>query len=607
MIRLIRRLRDDHGLEVVLYPFVMMDIPAGNGLPDPVTGGMGQPHYPWRGRITCMPAPGSPGSVDGTAAAEAQVAALLGTVSASDMSAAGEGVSCASPDEWSYRRFVLHHAMLAQAAGGVSGFVLGSEMIGLTRLRGEAGCPMVDGLVDLANEVKALLPSATLTYAADWTEYGAHVRNGGQDVTFPLDPLWASPAIGAIGIDFYPPLSDWRDTGDHADAAIASGPNELGYLRARLNSGEAHDWYYADAVGRLAQTRLPITDGAHGKPWVFRQKDLVGWWSHPHVERAGGAETTATAFRPGEKPIWLTEIGVPAVDKGANAPNVFPDAKSAESGYPHFSSGARDDLVQARGLEAIISGFDPAREGFEATRNPVHPVTGVRMIDPANIFVWSYDARPFPAFPDLTSAFGPTAGIMRPATGSTADMEGVTLDRLVLRRLLADYGLPAAGRALPSTASLDGYVLDRPISARQALEPLAQAFGFDAVDERPANSPSAAAPRRLRGLAVARTISLLDRQRPALTNCAGHRRANCRASCASFYIDGEQRLSVRLTARSRRLDRGRAAGERRRDSQWSRAGPKGKAPCRSTAAGDLGGPRNAADRTLAPLPRTGAG
>ncbi|KPH80581.1 baseplate multidomain protein megatron [Bosea vaviloviae] len=478
VIRLIRRLRDDYGLEVVLYPFVMMDIPAGNALPDPASGGAGQPQYPWRGRITCTPAPGSPGSVDGTAGAQAQVAAFLGSVSAADMSAGGEQIARASPDEWSYSRFVMHYAMLAQAAGGVDGFVLGSELLGLTRVRGMAGYPMVDGLVGLAAEVATLLPAATLTYAADWTEYGAHVRNGGQDVTFPLDPLWASPAIGAIGIDFYPPLSDWRDTSDHTDTAIASGPSDLAYLRARLNSGEAHDWYYADAAGRLAQTRLPIADGAHGKPWIFRQKDLVGWWSNPHVERLSGAETVATSFVPGAKPIWLTEIGIPAVDKGANAPNVFPDAKSAESGYPHFSSGARDDLVQARGLEAIISGFDPAREGFEASRNPVHPVTGIRMIDPANIVVWSYDARPFPAFPDLGGIWADGASY---DTGHWLNgrIEGTPVDRL-LRRILADFGLPAADETAVDSF-LDGYVLDRPMSARQAIEPLAQAFGFDAT------------------------------------------------------------------------------------------------------------------------------
>jgi hypothetical protein len=467
VIALIARLRDAYGLEVVLYPFVMMDIPDGNGLPDPATGATGQPRYPWRGRIA-----GEAGSVS------TQVAAFLGTVAPADMGLLDGSVVCAKPDEWSYRRMVLHAAALAQAAGGVHGFIIGSEMIGLTHLREASGYPMVDGLVALGQDVRTMLPAASLTYAADWTEYGAHVRNGGQDVSFPLDPLWASSAIDAIGIDWYPPLSDWRDSSDHADVAIARGSSEVAYLRARLTSGEAYDWYYADTEGRAAQQRLTITDGAHAKPWVFRQKDLQNWWSQPHVERLNGVETGATAFAPGAKPIWLTEIGIPAVDKGANAPNVFPDAKSAESGYPHFSSGARDDLVQARGLEAIISGFDPARAGFEVFRNPVHPVSGIRMIDPAAISVWTWDARPFPAFPDLGAAWADGANF---ETGHWLNgrIEGTPVDRLV-KALLADFGLPVPDETTVD-GFLDGYVLERPMSARQALEPLTQAFGFDAT------------------------------------------------------------------------------------------------------------------------------
>src|SRR5690606_38945785 len=54
------------GLKVTLYPFVMMDVAAGNALPDPY-GNPAQPAYPWRGRITCDPAPLLPGTADGTA------------------------------------------------------------------------------------------------------------------------------------------------------------------------------------------------------------------------------------------------------------------------------------------------------------------------------------------------------------------------------------------------------------------------------------------------------------------------------------------------------------------------------------------------------------
>jgi hypothetical protein len=37
----------------------MMDVPAGNSLPHPETGAVGQPAYPWRGRITCTGAQGT--------------------------------------------------------------------------------------------------------------------------------------------------------------------------------------------------------------------------------------------------------------------------------------------------------------------------------------------------------------------------------------------------------------------------------------------------------------------------------------------------------------------------------------------------------------------
>src|SRR6185503_13041894 len=61
------------GLRVLFNPFLFMDIASGNTLPDPYTGEIGQPPYPWRGRITCDPAPGVSGSPDGTAAAATQV------------------------------------------------------------------------------------------------------------------------------------------------------------------------------------------------------------------------------------------------------------------------------------------------------------------------------------------------------------------------------------------------------------------------------------------------------------------------------------------------------------------------------------------------------
>lgn len=67
------------GLRVTFYPFLLMDIPAGNTLPDPYSDNAattGQPSYPWRGRITCSPAAGYAGTVDKAAAAATQVSVL---------------------------------------------------------------------------------------------------------------------------------------------------------------------------------------------------------------------------------------------------------------------------------------------------------------------------------------------------------------------------------------------------------------------------------------------------------------------------------------------------------------------------------------------------
>lgn len=57
------------GKRVMFYPFILMDQLDGNLLPNPWTGDDGQPHLPWRGRITLSVAPGMDGSPDGTATA----------------------------------------------------------------------------------------------------------------------------------------------------------------------------------------------------------------------------------------------------------------------------------------------------------------------------------------------------------------------------------------------------------------------------------------------------------------------------------------------------------------------------------------------------------
>ncbi len=450
------------GLKVTLYPFLMMDIPAGNARIDPRTGTAPQPVYPWRGDITCDPAPGRAGSPDGTGGAEGQIGAFFNEEGATG---------------WNYRRMILHYASLAASVGGVDAFLIGSELKALTRVRSAPGVyPAVDQLAVLASDVKAIVGAGTIvTYGADWTEYGAHVVDAAaNEVRFPLDALWSSPAIDAIGIDYYAPLSDWRDTPAHLDRTLASTIHDRNYLQSNLAGGEAFDFLYADAAARANQTRTPITDGL-GKPWMFRQKDIWSFWSNLHYERVGGAELPSpTAWVAQGKPIWLTEFGCPAVDKGSNQPNVFPDQKSSSGGYPYFSNRRRDDLIQRRYLEAILTAFEVGSE-----LNPVSAIYDGPMVDPAGLCVWTWDARPYPAFP---SAIDVWSDGVNWETGHwlTGRLGSSQLEGLV-SAILSDAGIEDADASALGEGP-EGYLIDRPMTARAAIEPLARAYAFEGTE-----------------------------------------------------------------------------------------------------------------------------
>jgi hypothetical protein len=276
VVEAIRHLSDS-GKSVMFYPFILMEQLDGNGLADPWTGADDQPRLPWRGRITGAMAPGQAGSPDGTVDAETEVAQFVGTVVASDFAIDGDKVLYSGPQEWSYSRFILHYAALCAAAGGVDAFCIGSEMRGLTQLRGAGQTfPFVAALRDLAAQCRVLLgPDTKLSYAADWSEYfGYQPSDGSGDRYFHLDPLWADDNIDFIGIDNYMPLSDWRDGEDHADAGAGS-IYDLEYLQGNIEGGEGYDWFYHSPEARAAQIRTPITDEAHGEPWIWRFKDIL--------------------------------------------------------------------------------------------------------------------------------------------------------------------------------------------------------------------------------------------------------------------------------------------------------------------------------------------
>ncbi len=349
-------------------------------------------------------------------------------------------------------------------------------MRGLTQIRSAGNVfPAVQALTQLAADVRIILGAGTkISYAADWTEYfGYQPNDGSNDRLFHLDPLWADANIDFIGIDNYMPMSDWREGTEHLDAEFGSIYN-LDYLKSNILGGEGYDYYYHSPESRTAQIRTEITDGAHDEPWVYRYKDIKNWWLNPHHERiAGVRQAAATAWMPRSKPIWFTEIGCAAVDKGTNEPNKFVDPKSSESSLPRFSTGAKDELMQMQYLRAIYSFWS------DANNNPTDSDSGIQMLDLSHAHVWAWDTRPFPSFPGNAALWSDSTNYTRghwingrTAARSLASVVGEICNRSGVDQIdvSALYGY------------VRGYKIDTTQTARSALQPLMIAYGFEAIE-----------------------------------------------------------------------------------------------------------------------------
>ena len=209
--------------------------------------------------------------------------------------------------------------------------------------------------------------------------------------------------------------------------------NSLAYLQANIEGGERFNWFYLDSnnLGRGLDPRgsdLQVSLPGHPtddrlmqsrnqfypNQQILGNKQLRWWWNNTHKalydtgsgEVPQGPDTQWTAQ---SKPIVFTEYGFPACDKCTNQPNVFFDAKSTESATPFWSiwrpsEGGGflpkpDQNLSLLALQAIYEYW------FVDGHNAVSG-GGVKMIEPAFCSAWNWDARPFPAFPNLVNVWG---------------------------------------------------------------------------------------------------------------------------------------------------------------------------------------------------------
>ena len=450
------------GLKITFYPFLVMDIPSGNALPDPWTGASSQPAYPWRGRITCDPAPGQPGSPQGTSAAAAQVANFF------------------SGGTWNYRRMILHYANLVASAGGVDAFLIGSELKALTRVRSGAGVyPAVDALVTLAADVKAIVGSSTLvTYGADWTEYGADVVDASESA------LSARSVVGIVG--------DRR--GRHrllcaaGGLARRGGASRLRLLRRRPTTSAISAAMSAPAKATIGTTPTmprarrrpaPISPTVSASRGCSASKDIWNWWSNLHYERVAHAELVdADRMDTALKADLVHRSRLPRGRQGRQPAQRV--SRSEIVGKPpavFFQRRARRSDSAPRAAKPLSARSIPRSAPTMRTIRCRRSMAGAWSTSPRSICGPGTRGR-IRCFPRPATS-GTTGRTGRPGTGSPGGSAAAPLDALV-GALLDDAGVDGV-----DTSGLrdgcDGYVVDRPMSPRAMIEPLAMAYAFDAT------------------------------------------------------------------------------------------------------------------------------
>ncbi|MEO8242156.1 MAG: glycoside hydrolase TIM-barrel-like domain-containing protein [bacterium] len=470
VIQAIQRIRSA-GLEVMFYPFILMDQLAGNSLPNPWSDESGQPKLPWRGRITTSIAPGRSGSPDKTAVAEAEARSFFGEAGPGDFMQSDQTVDYTGSDDWGYRRFILHYANLCALAGGVDAFCIGSELVGVTQIQSAQNVfPAVLALQQLAGEVRSILGNGTkISYAADWTEYRGLQRDG--DFQFNMDPLWSDPNIDFIGIDNYMPLSDWRTGADNADSTYGSNYNP-DYLTYNIAGGEGFDWFYETEEAASFQFRSAIRDLEYDENWIYRPKDILNWWRNDHHDRISGVRSAeGTGWSPQMKPIRFTEYGCAAINLGTNEPNKFLDPNSSESSLPRGSNGQRDDYVQSQYLAAMAKYWNLPQN------NPVSTVYSGPMVEFDRAHAWAWDSRPFPEFPGNSVLWADSGNYFKGhwLNGRATNQPLFS----VVTEICEAANLSGVPSFRNFNNTVHGFAIESTKSAREKLQMLSIAFGFD--------------------------------------------------------------------------------------------------------------------------------
>ncbi|UJQ21281.1 glycoside hydrolase TIM-barrel-like domain-containing protein [Wolbachia endosymbiont of Delia radicum] len=336
-----------------------------------------------------------------------------------------------------YNKFIEHYASIAKQTK-VEGFIIGSEFAQLTKIRDEQGnYPAVIELVKLAKQIKLNLgKEVTVTYAADWSEYHSY------DGWYNMDELWSSEYIDVVGIDAYFPLTDGPEPPFGYSAEDVMGG---------WSSGVGYDYFYDYSKGE--PERVKYNDSRYA--W----KNIAKWWSETHINPGG----SKTKWQPKMKKIWFTEYGFPSMNGCTNEPNVFVDKGSIESKYPRYSNGEVSFLSQKIAIEGTLKKWQSSE-----------------MVE--KMFLWAWDARPFPYFPNLCDVWADChnwqTGHWIQGKLSQLNISDVLSDLLQKTGLKSDQFDTSNVKGL-----LSGYVINDQQSVRSIIKMLQSCYFFDVVEQ----------------------------------------------------------------------------------------------------------------------------
>lgn len=334
-------------------------------------------------------------------------------------------------NSFSYNQFILHYVHLTKDL--IDGIIIGSELKGITSLGDEA----IQEFINLADQTRGIIgPNKIITYAADWSEYHSHNGN------FHMDNLWAAKNIDVVGIDAYFPLTNNQN--------YSSNPTKE-EIKAGWTSGEGYDYFYSDP-----NKEHKIYYDSPKYAW----KNIDYWWNNYHINLDGHQ----TKWLPQMKPIWFTEYGFPSVHNATNMPNIFYNPASQDSGLPIYSNGSIDLNLQRIAIEATL----------EQWKNS--PMV-------QQLFLWCYDARPYPYFPILRHIWS-DSDLWIYGHWVNGKLGKCLLAR-ILENLLSRVSLDDIKINTEQIfQSIDGFIINNNQTILESIEILQQSYFFDVIERQ---------------------------------------------------------------------------------------------------------------------------